>query len=79
MLNLLHFPKWSSWMFYSLVSMGLFQQNQRYNISEDTWRQVLVFSRCVHEDLAGYDLEGRVLLFSDILLVYNVLKCYIVF
>ncbi|XP_057521359.1 defective in cullin neddylation protein AAR3 [Amaranthus tricolor] len=33
-------------------------QNQRYNISEDTWRQVLVFSRCVHEDLAGYDLEG---------------------
>lgn len=34
------------------------EKNQRYNISEDTWRQVLAFSRCVHEDLEGYDPEG---------------------
>ncbi|KAJ8434473.1 hypothetical protein Cgig2_006279 [Carnegiea gigantea] len=33
------------------------EKNQRYNISEDTWRQVLAFSRCVHEDLEGYDPE----------------------
>lgn len=36
------------------------QKNQRYNISEDTWRQVLAFSRCVHENLEGYDPEGIV-------------------
>ncbi|KAL2898483.1 DCN1-like protein [Bienertia sinuspersici] len=34
------------------------EKNQQYNISEDTWRQVLAFSRCVHEDLEGYDPEG---------------------
>ncbi|KAL9254743.1 Defective in cullin neddylation protein AAR3-like protein [Drosera capensis] len=34
------------------------QKNQRHNISEDTWRQVLAFSRCVHEDLEGYDSAG---------------------
>uniref|UniRef100_A0A7N0ZZ79 Defective in cullin neddylation protein n=1 Tax=Kalanchoe fedtschenkoi TaxID=63787 RepID=A0A7N0ZZ79_KALFE len=34
------------------------QKNQRYNISEDTWKQVLAFSRCVHETLEGYDPEG---------------------
>lgn len=34
------------------------QENQRHNISEDTWRQVLAFSRSVHEDLEGYDPEG---------------------
>ncbi|KAK6913274.1 Potentiating neddylation domain [Dillenia turbinata] len=34
------------------------EKNQRYNISEDTWRQVLAFSRSVHEDLKGYDSEG---------------------
>ncbi|KAJ4832966.1 hypothetical protein Tsubulata_010138 [Turnera subulata] len=34
------------------------QKNQRYNISEDTWQQVLAFSRCVHENLEGYDSEG---------------------
>ncbi|KAK2994624.1 hypothetical protein RJ640_025678, partial [Escallonia rubra] len=33
-------------------------ENQRHNISEDTWRQVLAFSRCVHENLEGYDPEG---------------------
>lgn len=32
--------------------------NQRYNISEDTWQQVLAFSRSVHENLEGYDREG---------------------
>ncbi|XP_043724429.1 defective in cullin neddylation protein AAR3-like isoform X3 [Telopea speciosissima] len=31
------------------------EKNQRHNISEDTWQQVLAFSRCVHEDLEGYD------------------------
>ncbi|GAB2212328.1 hypothetical protein Drorol1_Dr00020288, partial [Drosera rotundifolia] len=34
------------------------EKNQRHNISEDTWRQVLAFSRCVHEDLEGYDAAG---------------------
>ncbi|GAB2287841.1 hypothetical protein Dimus_022196 [Dionaea muscipula] len=34
------------------------EKNQRHNISEDTWRQVLSFSRCVHEDLEGYDPAG---------------------
>ncbi|KAK9742562.1 hypothetical protein RND81_03G182200 [Saponaria officinalis] len=34
------------------------EENHRYNISEDTWHQVLAFSRCVHEDLEGYDPEG---------------------
>ncbi|CAH9090853.1 unnamed protein product [Cuscuta europaea] len=34
------------------------ERNQRHNISEDTWRQVLAFSRCVHENLEGYDPEG---------------------
>ncbi|KNA07953.1 hypothetical protein SOVF_166730 [Spinacia oleracea] len=34
------------------------EKNQRHNITEDTWRQVLAFSRCVHEDLEGYDPEG---------------------
>ncbi|XP_043724428.1 defective in cullin neddylation protein AAR3-like isoform X2 [Telopea speciosissima] len=35
-----------------------FMKNQRHNISEDTWQQVLAFSRCVHEDLEGYDPKG---------------------
>ncbi|KAL8172350.1 hypothetical protein V2J09_024154 [Rumex salicifolius] len=34
------------------------EKNQRHNISEDTWGQVLAFSRCVHEDLEGYDPGG---------------------
>ncbi|GMH15667.1 hypothetical protein Nepgr_017508 [Nepenthes gracilis] len=34
------------------------EKNQQHNISEDTWRQVLAFSRCVREDLEGYDPEG---------------------
>lgn len=34
------------------------EKNQQHNISEDTWRQVLAFSRCVHENLEGYDPEG---------------------
>lgn len=34
------------------------EKNQRHNISEDVWRQVLAFSRCVHENLEGYDPEG---------------------
>ncbi|KFK33770.1 hypothetical protein AALP_AA5G057900 [Arabis alpina] len=34
------------------------EKNQRHNISEDTWQQVLAFSRCVHENLEGYDSEG---------------------
>ncbi|KAJ6396009.1 hypothetical protein OIU77_021118 [Salix suchowensis] len=36
------------------------QENQRHNISEDTWQQVLAFSRCVHENLEGYDPEGTI-------------------
>ncbi|XVE83770.1 hypothetical protein DITRI_Ditri16bG0113100 [Diplodiscus trichospermus] len=34
------------------------EKYQRHNISEDTWQQVLAFSRCVHENLEGYDPEG---------------------
>ncbi|XP_010917055.1 defective in cullin neddylation protein AAR3 isoform X2 [Elaeis guineensis] len=34
------------------------QEHQRHNISEDTWQQVLAFSRCVNEDLEGYDPKG---------------------
>ncbi|CAK9206485.1 unnamed protein product [Sphagnum troendelagicum] len=34
------------------------QVHQRHAISEDTWRQVLEFSRSVHEDLSNYDPEG---------------------
>ncbi|XP_024377397.1 defective in cullin neddylation protein AAR3 [Physcomitrium patens] len=34
------------------------QIHQRHAISEDTWRQVLEFSRSVHEDLSNYDPEG---------------------
>lgn len=34
------------------------EKNQRHNISEDTWVQILAFSRCVHEDLEGYDPGG---------------------
>ncbi|KAF6171841.1 hypothetical protein GIB67_007362 [Kingdonia uniflora] len=34
------------------------EKNRRHNISEDTWQQVLGFSRCVHEDLEGYDSKG---------------------
>ncbi|KAE8699679.1 putative starch synthase [Hibiscus syriacus] len=34
------------------------EENQHHNISEDTWQQVLAFSRCVHENLEGYDPEG---------------------
>ncbi|XP_008806013.2 uncharacterized protein LOC103718809 isoform X2 [Phoenix dactylifera] len=34
------------------------QEYQRHNISEDTWQQVLAFSRCVNEDLEGYDPKG---------------------
>ncbi|KAK5835234.1 hypothetical protein PVK06_010921 [Gossypium arboreum] len=34
------------------------EKNQRHNISEDTWQQVLAFTRFVHETLEGYDPEG---------------------
>ncbi|XP_022774491.1 uncharacterized protein LOC111316696 isoform X1 [Durio zibethinus] len=34
------------------------EENQHHNVSEDTWQQVLAFSRCVHENLEGYDPEG---------------------
>ncbi|XP_074376688.1 defective in cullin neddylation protein AAR3 isoform X2 [Apium graveolens] len=40
------------------------EKNQRHNISEDTWRQVLSFSRCVHENLGGYDPEGTCVAFK---------------
>lgn len=36
----------------------LSQKYQRHNISEDTWQQLLAFSRCVNEDLEGYDPRG---------------------
>ncbi|KAK7273394.1 hypothetical protein RIF29_14443 [Crotalaria pallida] len=34
------------------------EKNQRYNISEDTWLQVLAFSRYTRDNLEGYDREG---------------------
>ncbi|KAF5208345.1 Dcn1-like protein [Thalictrum thalictroides] len=34
------------------------EKHQRHNVSEDTWQQILAFSRCVHEDLEGYDPKG---------------------
>ncbi|OVA09819.1 Potentiating neddylation domain [Macleaya cordata] len=34
------------------------EKHKKHNISEDTWQQVLAFSRCVHEDLGGYDPKG---------------------
>ncbi|WVZ05328.1 hypothetical protein V8G54_018674 [Vigna mungo] len=37
---------------------GLDLKNQRYNISEDTWQQVLAFSWCTRENLDAYDPEG---------------------
>lgn len=40
------------------------QVHQRHAISEDTWRQVLEFSRSVHEDLSNYDPEGEFFLGS---------------
>jgi DCN1-like protein 1/2 len=34
------------------------EKYQRYNITEDVWQQLLAFSRCVNEDLEGYDPKG---------------------
>ncbi|KAL5198297.1 hypothetical protein ABZP36_001809 [Zizania latifolia] len=34
------------------------EKYQRYNITEDAWQQLLAFSRCVNEDLEGYDPKG---------------------
>ncbi|KAL2329955.1 hypothetical protein Fmac_017536 [Flemingia macrophylla] len=34
------------------------EKNQRYNISEDTWQQVLAFSWCTRDTLEAYDPEG---------------------
>ncbi|KAF7820526.1 DCN1-like protein 2 [Senna tora] len=34
------------------------EKTQRYNITEDTWQQVLSFSLCTHENLDGYDPQG---------------------
>ncbi|XP_058083357.1 defective in cullin neddylation protein AAR3-like isoform X2 [Magnolia sinica] len=34
------------------------EKHHRHNISEDTWQQLLPFSRCIHEDLEGYDPKG---------------------
>ncbi|XP_058736407.1 defective in cullin neddylation protein AAR3 [Vicia villosa] len=34
------------------------EKNQRYNISEDTWQQVLSFSLCTRDNLDAYDPEG---------------------
>lgn len=34
------------------------EKNQKHNISEDSWQQLLAFSRHVNEDLEGYDPKG---------------------
>ncbi|XP_020272003.1 uncharacterized protein LOC109847171 isoform X2 [Asparagus officinalis] len=34
------------------------EKHQKHNISEDTWQQLLAFSRSVNEDLEGYDPKG---------------------
>ncbi|KAF7135430.1 hypothetical protein RHSIM_Rhsim08G0070200 [Rhododendron simsii] len=53
------------------------EKNQRHNISEDTWRQVLAFSRCVHENLEGYDPEGAwpVLIDDFVEHMYRIMGC----
>jgi len=51
--------------YFSFVEAELLlsiQKNQRYNISEDTWQQVLAFSWCTRENLEAYDPEGTVFL-----------------
>ncbi|XP_054809028.1 defective in cullin neddylation protein AAR3 isoform X2 [Prosopis cineraria] len=45
------FPLLSQWC-------DFVEKNQRYNISEDTWQQLLAFSLCTQENLEGYDPEG---------------------
>lgn len=40
----------------------LIQKNQRYNISEDTWQQVLAFTWCTRDNLEAYDPEGTILI-----------------
>ncbi|KAF9602916.1 hypothetical protein IFM89_032798 [Coptis chinensis] len=37
------------------------EKHQRHNIPEDTWQQLLAFSRCVYEDLEGYDPKDDLL------------------
>ncbi|XP_058083372.1 defective in cullin neddylation protein AAR3-like isoform X4 [Magnolia sinica] len=41
-----------------LMSLLNLTKHHRHNISEDTWQQLLPFSRCIHEDLEGYDPKG---------------------
>ncbi|KAL8514712.1 hypothetical protein ACS0TY_013695 [Phlomoides rotata] len=41
-----------------LATLLLFRKIKDINISEDPWRQVFASSRCVHENLKGYDPEG---------------------
>ncbi|KAL5143547.1 DCN1-like protein 2 [Glycine soja] len=46
-----------SWPEMQLIALGQ-MKNQRYNISEDTWQQVLAFSWCTRDSLEAYDPEG---------------------
>lgn len=34
------------------------EEHHKHNITEDTWHQLLAFSRCVNENLEGYDPKG---------------------
>ncbi|KAJ6835441.1 uncharacterized protein M6B38_331770 [Iris pallida] len=53
------------------------EEHQRHNISEDTWQQLLAFSRCVNEDLEGYDPKGSwpVLIDDFVEHMYRISKC----
>ncbi|QHO09177.1 DCN1-like protein 2 isoform X1 [Arachis ipaensis] len=55
------------------------KKNQRYNISEDTWQQVLAFSWCTRDNLDGYDPEGAwpVLIDDFVEHMYSILPCSI--
>lgn len=54
------------------------QEHQRHNISVDTWQQVLAFSRCVNEDLDGYDPKGSPWFFCGVA-SYEIFQSYISF
>ncbi|CAL0308377.1 unnamed protein product [Lupinus luteus] len=55
------------------------EKNQRYNISEDTWQQVLAFSWYTRDSLEGYDPEGAwpVLIDDFVEHMYSILSCRI--
>ncbi|KAJ6840076.1 uncharacterized protein M6B38_312560 [Iris pallida] len=61
---------------WRLVLTGRFRLlNQWCSFVEDTWQQLLAFSRCVNEDLEGYDPKGPVLIDDFVEHMYRISKC----